>query len=239
MTDLVQEWRDALALVARSEKVAILSRFFKTAPGEYGEGDVFIGVNVPDNRAVAMQFSDAPLAVVEQMLQSEIHEHRLSGFLCLVKKYRRQPDVITDFYFEHAECANNWDLVDLSAPKIVGEELRHGRCKDTIRMYAKSQCLWLRRIAIVSTLQPVTKDACFDDALPIAKVLLRDNESLIQKAVGWILREIGKKDIDTLREFLHEHIRELSATTLSYATEKMDQSERKHWREIRNQKLRH
>ncbi len=231
---MIDKWQSELSAAAHKDKVAILSSFFKTAPGEYAEDDIFIGVNVPDNRAISRKYFNAPLSDVRQMLYSPIHEHRLSALLCLVDRYKSQPQEIVNFYLSNTCQINNWDLVDLSAPKIIGEELRNGRCKDVIRKLSVSDCLWERRIAMVATLQPVTKDACFVDALVLAQQLLGDRHQLMHKAVGWILREIGKKNIEVLRDFMQKHINDFSATTLSYATEKMSVDERKQWRMLRN-----
>ena len=234
--NILKNWQAELCAVARPEKVEILQRFFKTGKGQYGEGDVFVGVTVPDNRAVARRFCDAPFVVVEQMLQHEVHEFRLSALLCLVRKYelaKKSPEArkeIVDFYLSQSARCNNWDLVDLSAPYILGVELIAGRHHDTIRCFVKSDNLWQRRIAMVSTLRPVTKVAQTDLAIEMATALLADQHDLIRKAVGWILREVGKKDIHLLRRFLDGHINGVSAITLSYATEKMTKEERLKWR---------
>jgi 3-methyladenine DNA glycosylase AlkD len=236
---ILKSWQAELAAKARPEKIEILQSFFKTGKGQYGEGDVFIGVKVPDNRAVSRKFADAPFAVVGMMLESEVHEHRLAAALCLVRKYElakkseeQRAEVVT-YYLDQSRRLNNWDLVDLSAPYIIGEELIAGRHHDTIRQLVKSDNLWQRRIAMVSTLRPVMRGKDTDLAIEMATTLLTDQHDLIRKAVGWILREVGKKDIELLRAFLSTHIKEMSSITLSYATEKMTPEERKKWRECR------
>lgn len=235
---ILLSWQDSLRSLAYPEKINDLQRFFKTAPGEYAEGDVFIGLYVPDNRTVAREYANSPFRVIESMLESPIHEFRLSGLLALVEAYKKCKDEsrrneIVNFYLSHTRRCNNWDLVDLSAPYILGPELAQGRALKEQKMLASSDCLWERRIALVATLHLVMKHSSTILAIEQCHLHHTDSEQLMQKATGWVLREVGKKDMGLLRDFLQKHISALSAITLSYATEKMEQNERSHWRNLR------
>ncbi len=251
--------RNELREFADSEKAKILQGFFKTGIGQYGEGDVFLGVSVPNSRRVARSaVGRVGLDVIEELLKSEFHEERLVGVLILVELFKDNPKGVYDFYLRNSKGINNWDLVDLSAPKIVGGYLlgepkeesspREGRLpfgkgstssgklsfagdlakRDRNVLYdlARSENLWDRRIAIVSTFAFIRAGE-FDDTLRIAKVLLGDEHDLIHKAVGWMLREVGKRDVDLLREFLRENYSDLPRTTLRYAIERFGEDLRK------------
>lgn len=236
-----EKWKDELLAVSRPEKIAILSSFFKTGKGEYGEGDIFIGVTVPDNRAVAKTHADDSLEVFAHMLHSPVHEHRLSALLAMVHSYTRSKDhlrreSILDFYETTIDRCNNWDLVDLSAPKLFGPEFSAGRRLDTLGRLSDSTLMWARRVAVVSTLHDVMRERRTDLAIEQCRRHITDPEPLMHKATGWVLREVGKKDTDALLQFLRTHISALTATTLSYATEKFDKEERKKWQKLRNSK---
>ncbi|MDO4319909.1 MAG: DNA alkylation repair protein [Bacteroidales bacterium] len=238
---IVKNWQNELLAVSRPEKIKILSSFFKTGKGEYGEGDVFAGVAVPDNRAVARTHSHETIEVFAEMLQSPVHEHRLSALLAMVESYSRCKDAgrqteLIDFYETIIPRCNNWDLVDLSAPKLLGPEISSGRRLDMHERLSSSTLIWARRTAVVSTLHDVMK--CRRTALATSQCRrhLDAPEPLMHKAVGWVLREVGKKEIDTLRAFLDDNVTRMTATTLSYATEKMDKDERQKWRSLRNSK---
>lgn len=218
---MVEKWKQELADKARPDKVEILARFFKTGEGEYGHGDKFIGVAVPDNRAVSKKYADAPIESIAGMLADPVHEYRLAGLIALVARYRKAPGETVKFYLTHLPQANNWDLIDLSAPGIIGEELRAGRHHDTVRRMAHDENLWVRRAAVVSTLRPIMKSRDTSLALELCGILLPDQHDLMRKAVGWVLREVGKKDLPAMLDFLDLHISSISATTLSYATEKL------------------
>ena len=224
-----------------------LCRFFKTGKGEYGEDDKFLGLRVPQTRSVVRAAKhDVSLEEVEKLLASEWHEARLCGFLILVDEMKaalptsRKPGdasrrhELTDFYLRHARRANNWDLVDLSCPRIIGEWLLHPDehgvmpSRDILDRLANSDNLWEQRIAIVSNWTIIRADQ-YDDTLRVATILLHHNHDLIHKAVGWMLREVGKRDIEVLRGFLEEHAYEMPRTALRYAVEKMDARERKGW----------
>lgn len=235
---IIDEWQKDLDAVARPEKIAVLSGFFKTGPGEYGEGDRFIGVTVPDNRSVARRYASQPVEVFNAMLMSPVHEHRLSALLAMVHSYERSRDperrsAIIDTYVANVERCNNWDLVDLSAPQIIGREITEGRLGEIHAWLSASPLLWARRIAVVSTLWPVMKHRRTEEALNECQAHVTDPEPLMHKAVGWVLREVGKKDTDALLRFLEANIHRMSATTLSYATEKLTKEERKSWQQRR------
>lgn len=203
-------------------------RFFRTGPGEYGEGDRFIGVRVPVLRRLARQHRDLSRHDTELLLRSPIHEERLLALLILVTRYERgdaatRKDVF-DLYRHNMRFVNGWDLVDSSAYKIMGPFLRN-RSRRLLRRLAKSRVLWERRIAIISTLAYI-KDGEFGETLGIAEVLLHDDEDLIHKAVGWMLREVGNRDRKAEEAFLKKHYREMPRTMLRYAIEKFPEAKR-------------
>ena len=210
------------------EKARILPRFFKTGKGEYGEGDRFMGVTVPNIRRVTKSNKDVSLDLVEKLLQSEWHEVRMCAVLLLVEKFKKQEEAVLEIYLRNTERINNWDLVDLSAPQIVGAYLLNKSDRSLLYLLAKSKSLWERRIAIVSTLTFI-RNGQFDDTIAISEMLLEDAHDLIHKATGWMLREMGKRDLALLREFLSKHSGTMSRTTLRYAIEKMNPEERKFW----------
>lgn len=221
-----------LMKAARPDKVEVLASFFKSGCGEYGEGDVFIGVSVPDNRRVARRHLDAGLDDVRRLLQSPVHEVRLCGLLIIVEQYRRGDAArrreIYDFYLTVTDRINNWDLVDLSCQYIIGPQLMDGGDKSVLSVLAASGSMWRRRIAVVSTLWMVRCGET-DDAIGICTMLLGDREDLIRKACGWVLREVGKKDKGRLTAFLDRHAGDMSRTTLRYAIERFDRDERAHY----------
>ena len=234
----VAKWQQELQAAAQPGKTAILSSFFKTGKGEYGEGDTFIGVTVPANRAVSRRYAWLSLAEISEMIDSEVHEFRLGGMLALVERYRKartdaDRNAVVDFYLANGHKANNWDLVDLSSPYILGAEIAAGRRTGQIDRLIASGNLWRQRIAMVSMLNPVMKHGDTAMATATASKLITHPHDLMRKAVGWVLREVGKKDIDALLRFLSTHIASISATTLSYATEKLPKEERLHWRTLR------
>lgn len=207
------------------EKAAFFPRFFKTGPGEYGEGDRFIGVTVPNQRKVAKKFfRQATLTELRELVTSGIHEHRQTALFMLVYRFERasqdEKKEIVDFYLEHVDYVNNWDLVDSSADKILGAWL-YDKPRDLLYEFARSNHLWKKRIAMMSTFYYIKKNQ-YEDALNIAEILLKDSHDLIHKAVGWMLREIGKRDLDVELEFLKRHYREMPRTMLRYAIERFD-----------------
>ena len=232
------------------EQQAVLMRFFKTAPGEYGHGDEFLGIKVPQTRDVVKQAKDVPLTEIPELLMSRWHEVRLCGFLLLVDKFERlstqrlendakaisQRDEIVMLYLQYANQANNWDLVDLSAPKILGHWLLlpsqlggHGYKLQTLDELAESSCLWRQRMSIVCTWK-TSQQGDPSWCLRYAEKLLHHQHDLMHKAVGWMLREMGKRvSMDLLRDFLRQHAHDMPRTTLRYAIEKMQEDERRFW----------
>ncbi|MBI5051633.1 DNA alkylation repair protein [Candidatus Micrarchaeota archaeon] len=213
-----------LEKLANPEKAKILQGFFKTGKGEYGEGDIFLGITVPQTRKIAKANSNLDLDEVEKLLKSKIHEQRLCALLILVNKYEKgtstEREKIVNLYLANTRLVNNWDLVDLTAPKILGHYLFD---KDRSLLYklAKSKSLWERRIAIISTFHYIRNDE-FEDALRIAEILLNDRQELIHKAVGWMLREIGKRDLKAEESFLGKHHKNIPRVTLRYAIERFE-----------------
>ena len=203
--------------------------FFKTGKGEYGEGDKFIGLNIPTQRKLAREFKDLTLADLAQLLKSPIHEERLISLFILVDKYskadEKTKDDIFKFYFRNRKGINNWNLVDLSAPKILGKHLLK-KDKTILFKFALSKKLWERRIAILSTLEFI-RNGDFKTTLQLCKILLNDEHDLIHKAAGWMLREIGKKDLESEEKFLKANYKKMPRTMLRYAIEKFSETKRK------------
>jgi 3-methyladenine DNA glycosylase AlkD len=222
--------RARLRALANPDIARHSARFFKSGPGEYGAGDRFLGVRVPQVRAVAREFRGAPLAAARTLLRSPLHEERLLALLLMVDAYERGGDearaAIYAAYLEHTpRYVNNWDLVDSSAHHIVGAHLE-ARDRRALRELARSSSLWERRVAIIATLRFIRAKA-FDDTLAIARVLLGDGEDLIHKAAGWMLREVGNRDRAALERFLVEHQRAMPRTMLRYAIEKLPPARRR------------
>jgi 3-methyladenine DNA glycosylase AlkD len=206
------------------EQAALLQGFFKTGKGEYGYGDIFLGIKVPVQRKIAKKY-DLSLNEIKKLLESKIHEHRLCALFILITKYskanEKEKKEIFEFYLNNTENINNWDLVDCSAPKIVGNYLLD---KDRKVLYtlAKSQNIWERRIAIISTFELIYNKQ-IDDTLKISEILLYDKHDLIHKAVGWMLREAGKRVSQEKEEqFLKKHYKNMPRTMLRYAIERFD-----------------
>ncbi len=202
--------------------------FFKTGKGQYGAGDVFIGVTVPEQRVVAKKFADLPLPEILKLLQSKVHEHRLTGLIILVEQYKKgnekEKAAIIKFYIKNRKYVNNWDLVDSSARYILGDWLLK-RDRKILYTLARSKNIWDRRIAIVATHAFIVKGD-FADTIKISLLLADDSHDLIHKAVGWMLRELGKRDRKTLVKFLSSHRSKLPRTALRYAIEHFSPRER-------------
>ena len=226
---MLSSLKSELQALADPEKAAMLSRYFKTGKGQYGERDVFLGIAVPDQRAVAKKYSALSLSQIRELIAGKIHEHRLVALLILVSRYRKAEEEgkgrITDFYLKQTNHVNNWDLVDLSAPNILGDYLLD-RDRAVLYRLARSKNLWERRIAIMSTLAFI-RQRDFDDTLLVSEILLHDEHDLIHKAVGWMLREVGKRDLRTEEGFLKRHYRRMPRTMLRYAIERFDEKKRK------------
>jgi 3-methyladenine DNA glycosylase AlkD len=222
------ELQACLRSLGNPQQAAILARFFKTGPGEYGEGDVFVGVKVPVQRKLAKEFRDLSLPEIECLLRSEIHEGRLTALLILVLQFAKADakgrKCIYDLYLTNTEHVNNWDLVDLSAPQVVGAYLE-AKSRKPLYGLAKSKSLWERRISILATFHFIRQGE-FNDTLKIAEILLADKEDLIHKAVGWMLREVGKRDVQALEGFLQPHHRTMPRTMLRYAIERLAEKKR-------------
>lgn len=203
--------------------------FFKTGKGQYGEGDVFIGLTVPQMRQLAHRYFGLTFAETKKLLASKVHEERLIALLILVHNFQKGSTIeqtkIYKFYLAHTKFVNNWDLVDLSASRIVGEYLRT-RPKDILNKLAKSKNLWERRIAMIATFQ-LTYYGSYAKTLEIAKILLPDKHDLIHKAVGWMLREVGKRDEKLLVNFLDKYRHQMPRTALRYAIERFPEKKRK------------
>ena len=233
---MLNELKKELNSIANPEKAQILQGFFKTGKGEYGEGDIFLGIIVPEQRKIAKKYSDLTLNALKELLNSEIHEHRLISLFILINKYKKSDEAekkkIFDFYLLNTRKINNWDLVDLSAPNIVGEYLAN-KNKDILYSLAKSDNLWEKRIAVLSTFSFI-KEKNFNNSLKISEMLLNDKHDLIHKAVGWMLREIGKRNVNSEKEFLDKHYKVMPRTMLRYAIEKFPEEERKRYMDKNN-----
>ena len=216
------------ALVARSdeEKKIVLPRFFKTGKGQYGEGDKFLGVTVPNIRTVANEFKDTDFEIIEELMHSPWHEMRMCALLILVNNSKKEVTKETfDFYLSQTKYINNWDLVDLTAPQIIGKYLIN---KDRVILYklAESDLLWDNRIAIVSTLAFIRNND-LDDTYKLSIKMMYHKHDLMHKAIGWMLREAGKRDTGRLYNFVKEHKNIMPRTMLRYSIEKFDKETRK------------
>lgn len=222
---------DELQRLADPKDAEFLQRFFKTGPGQYGEGDLFRGIRVPVLRQLVRKFSDAPVTTAAALLKSKYHEDRLLALLMLVKKFQRGDDAtrkqIYDLYLANTRYINNWDHVDASAGHIVGGYL-FDRSRAPLTKLARSKVLWERRISIIATLYFIQKKD-FDETLRIATILLDDKHDLMHKAVGWMLREVGNRAPEVERSFLKEHYHKMPRTMLRYAIEKFPEPERKRY----------
>jgi 3-methyladenine DNA glycosylase AlkD len=224
--------RAALRATANPAKARFLAGFFKTGPGDYAEGDVFWGITVPTQRRIAREYRSVPLRDLERLLHSPVHEERLAALLILSDRFERagEPEQrkIHTIYLRNLKHVNNWDLVDLSAPRILGAWLLN-RDRAILKRLTRSKNLWERRVAMIAT-QAFIYNGESADTVAIAGLLLRDEHDLIHKAVGWMLREVGKRvDIEVLRRFLRRHAHEMPRTALRYAIERLPASERRRW----------
>ncbi|MBX4205269.1 MAG: DNA alkylation repair protein [Candidatus Doudnabacteria bacterium] len=214
---------------ARPARARVSQWFFKTKPGQYGHGDVFVGLTVPQMRKLAKKYEDLKLPDIQKLLKSKVHEHRFIALTILVFRFVKsdsaEKNKIAGFYLGNTKNINNWDLVDTSAPYILGEYLLD-KSRQILYTLARSQDLWERRISIVSTLRFI-KNNQYEDTLKISEILLEDKHDLIHKAVGWMLREAGKKDEKVLVKFLNTHYKSMPRTALRYAIERLPIKQKK------------
>jgi len=215
------------------ERARNLSWYFKTEPGEYGDGDVFLGVTVPQIRAIVKDHPKIGFSEIKILLSSKFHEVRLAGALCLVEMSRtadiKTRKKIFDIYLKHRSRINNWDLVDLSAPTVVGEYLLLApRQMNTLKKLSQEKNMWSRRIAILATFAFI-RAGRFNESLALAKKYLVDKEDLMHKATGWMLREVGKRNKKILEKFLKQYAAVMPRTMLRYAIERFSPKERAHY----------
>lgn len=224
----IQAIQEELAQAADPQRAKTSANYFKTGPGQYGEGDIFLGVTVPEQRRIAHRHLDISLNQLQELLRSPVHEHRFTALEILVAQFERSPEMrerIVAFYLKNTKWVNNWDLVDASAPYIIGEYL-FDKTRDLLYLLAGSSDLWERRIGVVAT-WTLIRQGDLDDALAIARMLLGDSHDLIQKAVGWMLREVGKKSEKAFLSFIRKNYTAMSRTTLRYAIERFPAEVRK------------
>ncbi len=226
---MLTQLKKDLRKLANPEKAKFVARYFKTGKGEYGEGDVFLGITVPEQRKIAKKYPSLSLKDLQKLLDSKIHEERLVSLMILRIKYQKakeeQKKEIYEFYLRNTKNINNWDLIDDSSGRIVGDYLKD-KDKSILYKLAKSKSIWEKRIAMLAT-YPYIKNKEFRDALVIADILLQDKHDLIQKAVGWMLREIGKRDQKVEEVFLKKYYKIMPRTMLRYAIEKFPLEKRK------------
>ncbi len=227
----LQELRTSLHNQASKADANVLQRFFKTGPGNYAEGDIFIGVRVPIIRRIAKEYKTLTLRDTATLLKSKIHEERMLALVILMQQYKKgtpeQQSKIYDLYMANTAHINNWDLIDVTAPHIVGAYLLN-KPRVPLYTFARSQSLWEKRIAIISTLHFI-KHNDYTDTLAIAEILLHDTHDLIHKAVGWMLREVGNRNLQAEEAFLKKHYRTMPRTMLRYAIEKFPAPKRQRY----------
>ncbi|MDP2683757.1 MAG: DNA alkylation repair protein [bacterium] len=220
-----------LARLGNPTRAAHSQRFFKTGPGEYGEGDVFLGIQMPVQRIIAQKFIELNLKDVQKLIDSKIHEHRMTGLLIITYKYKKadkaEKGKLFKFYIKNSKKINNWDLVDVTCHIVVGDYLRD-KPRDLLYRWSKSSNLWEKRLSIISTYAFIRHND-LNDMYKISNTLLNDNHNLIHKAVGWMLREAGKRDKQRLVKYLESNAHKMPRTMLRYAIEKFTESERKYY----------
>ena len=231
MPNQVQKLLSDLKVASNSQKAKLLGGFFKSGKGQYGEGDIFLGIYVPIQRAIAKKYEGLEFNDLESLLKSKIHEHRLVALFILVSKFKKGDNKIKEkifkFYLKNIKGVNNWDLVDQSAPNIIGQWIQD-KPKDILYKLARSNNLWEKRIAILSTLAFI-REKKFEDTIKISEILMNDKHDLIHKSVGWMLREVGKKEEAVLIKFLNKHTTKMPRTMLRYSIEKFNQETRKYY----------
>jgi len=227
---MLDELRKDLQRLSNKKRASDMQKFFKTGEGEYAFGDVFIGLTVPQSRQVAAKYNDMPFEELYKLIRSEIHEERFIALLVLVNNFKADEMLqrrIYEFFMKNIKFVNNWDLVDLSADKIVGGYLID-KPKTVLYKLASSKNMWERRIAMIATYNFI-KNEMYDDAINIAEKLVEDDNDLIQKAVGWMLREVGKRNKAIEEAFLKKHHKIMGRTALRYSLEKFSESSRKEY----------
>jgi 3-methyladenine DNA glycosylase AlkD len=224
----INQLRKELKLKASAQKAQVFRSFFKTGPGEYGEGDVFFGITVPDIRNAIKNHTDLEIEELAELLHSKIHEERLAALLIMVAKFENgQAEDMYNLYIKNTGHINNWDLVDLSVYKIMGAYLSD-KPKTILYKFAESPSVWERRMAIIATFEFIRNNK-FEETLKIAKMLLKDGHDLIHKAVGWMLREAGKRNLKAEEDFLNQYAKIMPRTMLRYALEKFPQAKKKRY----------
>tara|TARA_Y100000310_G_scaffold249220_1_gene255244 strand:+ start:1780 stop:2463 length:684 start_codon:yes stop_codon:yes gene_type:complete len=221
---MINEMKKELQNIADPELGKNYARFFKTGKGDYGEGDKFLGMRVPTLRKVVKKYKDMDLTEVEELLHGEYHEYRQGAIFILIHQYEKDPKRIVNIYLKNTKYINNWDLVDISAHKVLGRYLED-KDRDMLYQLARSKDLWEKRISIISCFWFI-KDKDFKDAIKISEMLLHDDHDLIHKAVGWVLREVGKKDKAVEEKFLKKYHKVMPRTMLRYSIEKFSKEER-------------
>jgi 3-methyladenine DNA glycosylase AlkD len=231
MSTILKEIKESLAVLSIPEKAAFFPKFFKTGKGEYGEGDLFLGVTVPDQRSVAKEFySKINLKELSELLSSPYHEHRLTALLILISKFEKTKDQavkdeVIKFYLNHLQHINNWDLVDTSCYKILGRYAFENQKENLLRELSKSDQMWHKRIAVVGTMYYVKKGS-FELTKEFVTQNLHHPHDLMHKANGWLLREMGNKNEAELIDYLNKYYKEMPRTCLRYAIEKLDEEVR-------------
>lgn len=226
--------KQALLALAQPERALMVARFFKTAPGQYGEGDHFLGLSMPQQHVIAKQYRSLALTETEQLVHDPYHECRMVGLLIWVEQTRKgssaQQAAILERYLANRAYINNWDLVDVTCPHILGRHVV-GTDRSILYELASEDNLWSQRMAIVSTFALIRLGQ-FGNTFAIAELLLSHKHDLIHKAIGWMLREVGKRNADALEEFLHDHIRQMPRTALRYAIERFPPPRRRYYLDL-------
>lgn len=225
------EVKNELLVRAQPERAFQLARFFKTAPGQYGEGDQFLGLTMPQQHTVVRRYQHLPLDEAEQLVRDAYHECRMTGLLIWVYQTRKaalaQRNAILERYLANRQYINNWDLVDVTCPHILGRHVAQGN-RSVLYELVHEENLWSQRMAIISTFALIRLGQ-FGDTFALAEILLAHKHDLIHKAIGWMLREAGKRNADALDEFLHDHIRHMPRTALRYAIERFEPARRRYY----------